>query len=217
MNPLQPLRKHSRVVAALNLFAFICWTLQTSAADFYKSGANLDLDAAGSYAENQAPGPADILVFSNQFTSNSTFNVRTAAGTLTTGGLRFLNNMGGTVTIQPGNNVANTIALGAGGIDMLLANQNVTFNSTQGTGVLTTSLTAPQQWVVGPGRTLTMNAAVTTGGNALTLQGAGTTVIGAITGGGNLIISGLPGGHRRDCHTERKRVWARPLCPAEHN
>jgi hypothetical protein len=132
------------VLATVNLTAMVFWTLQSSAADFYKGTLNLGFETAGSWVENAAPGASDTIVFSN-LTSVANFDLKLGTGTVAVGGLRFLNNLPGAMTIRPANNVSSTLAIGAGGIDAQLANQNMTFARTQGTGVMTVSLTAPHR------------------------------------------------------------------------
>jgi autotransporter-associated beta strand protein len=193
MSTLRTLRRHRRVLATVNLTAMVFWTLQSSAADFYKGTLNLGFETAGSWVENAAPGASDTIVFSN-LTSVANFDLKLGTGTVAVGGLRFLNNLPGAMTIRPANNVSSTLAIGAGGIDAQLANQNMTFARTQGTGVMTVSLTAPQTWSIATSRTLAMDADLVTGGNAITIVGGGTTTLATVSGGGALNILGLPGG-----------------------
>ena len=190
------------------------------------SGAGTTLDTAtftpaapGSIIQNYAEGSAfttaDDIIFGNFITAATTFRVSATTATnlqvygLTIGSLfnGTLLNPGGAITIQNASNasggaaIANTITLGAGGIDMFRAGQNLTISrdATVATNAMTVALGAAQTWRVNLGRTLTVSNDITTGGNALTIRGgvagAGAVVLGSttgsITGGGALIIEGM--------------------------
>jgi len=165
------------------------------------------------YAEGSAFTAADIIAFNNLITAATTFRVsNTNATNLAIGGLTIGSSLNGTllnpgaaITIQNGPGasgaaVANTITIGASGIDMSLAAQNLTISADTTNGSsLSTALSAPQIWSVNTGRTLTVSTNIANGGNALTINGgiagAGTVVLGgtagAISGGGALIINGM--------------------------
>ena len=114
-----------------------------------------------------APVAGEVGLFNN-IISSANEAALTLGGDVTVGGFIFTNNLNGAVSVAAGN----TLTLGSAGIDMSVANQNVTFNNA-------ISLDAPQIWNVGSGRTISLNGAVTeTGtGNGITETGAGTLAI----------------------------------------
>ncbi len=226
--PRGALSRASLMVAAALLGVAVSRVPQVKADTLYKqnSGANTTLDTAtftpaapGSIIQNYAEGAAftsaDDIIFGNFITAATTYRVSGTTATnlqvygLTIGSLfnGTLINPGGAITIQNASNasggaaIANTITLGAGGIDMFRAGQNLTVSrdTTVATNAMTLALGSAQTWRVNTGRTLTVSNDIATGGNALTIRGgvagAGTVVLGStsgsITGGGALIIEGM--------------------------
>jgi rhamnogalacturonan endolyase len=96
----------------------------------------------------------------------------TLGGNVALRGLIFNNNLSGAATVAAGN----TLTLGDVGLDLSLANQNVTFNNA-------IVLASNQVWNVGGGRTLTLNGALTNSGHTATKTGTGTLVLGMSTSG----------------------------------
>ena len=143
------------------------------AADILKTGVAGNLETAGSWTGGIAPGLGDMATW------NST-SILTAAGNILGANVSWqglkVTNVTGALSI--GNTAANTLVmtLGAGGIDMTAATQNVTITNAM-------TLGGSQSWTVAGGRTLTLGAAVNSGrsvnstlGDTLTLaqSGAGT-------------------------------------------
>jgi autotransporter-associated beta strand protein len=87
-------------------------------------------------------------------------------GNVSIGGLIFTNNVNGPVTIAS----ANTLTLGAAGIDMSRVNQSVTFNNA-------VTLAAHQVWNVTNGRTLTLSGTFTSASNTVIKSGSGTLAL----------------------------------------
>jgi autotransporter-associated beta strand protein len=103
-------------------------------------------------------------------------------GGITLDGLSFTNTLNGPVTVGA---TANSLTLGASGLDLSAANQNVTLGCAL-------TLSAAQTW--NSAKTLTVNASVVTGGNLLTLTNSLTGAIivnGVISGAGGLTVAGL--------------------------
>ncbi len=133
-----------------------------------------------SWVGGTAPG-ADNVALWNRTTPAAT-SVALGADT-SWHGLRVAD-AGGLVTIPAGN----TLTLGAGGIDMTAATQNLTIESD-------ITLGASQSWNVAAGRTLLRSGGVTTfhAGTLTTLSGPGTVEFAGIqdlTGSGELVING---------------------------
>ncbi len=185
-----PTTQRSRFAGAL-AFAVVAASFGASLsarADTYANngGNNLTLSSSWIDLTNPgntgvaAPGAADIA----SFDSNANLAAATiyTLGSPTTWGGILVQNPGNAVTIDFGQN---PLTLGASGIDMSAAAQNLTLAPT----VLT--IGAAQNWNVVTGRTLTVNSTVALGSNILTLQGAGGTVFqNVISGAGGLAVSG---------------------------
>ncbi|MFN7564683.1 MAG: beta strand repeat-containing protein, partial [Prosthecobacter sp.] len=225
---MKTLRKHRQLLGWFMTCLMALWLpgQQAYADTLYKqnTGANTTLDTATftpaspgaiiqNYAEGTAFTAADIIAFTNSITAATTFRVSGTTGTnLSVGGLVIGNafngallNPGGTITIQNGAGasgapVANTLTLGAGGIDLSLASQNLTISqdTTNGSS-LTVTTSSDQIWTNRTGRTISLAAAPFTLAHNLTLQGAGTYTFGGnatgpISGAGNLIVNGSQSG-----------------------
>jgi autotransporter-associated beta strand protein len=113
------------------------------------------------------PTDNEVGLFNNVLTAGNA-TALTLGGNVALSGLVFNGNLNGPVSVAAGD----TLALGNAGIDMSLANQNVTFNHA-------IALASSQVWNVGGGRTLTMNGALTNAGYSLVKSGAGTLRLGA--------------------------------------
>lgn len=197
-------------VTLLMLACNLLWTLQSRADIIVKSnsGANtlLSLPAllpTAHFMQNSALTSADTLLFNNTVTGATTFRVANVTNTtLSLGGLSVLN-PGGAITLQNSDNQNQTLSLGAAGIDLSRATQNLTLSSATG-GTLTLSTSAAQDWLVGMQRTLTISSPIVlnhavnvsfTGAQAGSTFGSvvlGSTTAG-ISGAGNLNVEGAPG------------------------
>jgi uncharacterized repeat protein (TIGR03806 family) len=99
---------------------------------------------------------------------------------ITLDGLIFTNNLNGPVAVG---STANVFTLGANGIDMSFANQNVTLGCAL-------NLSAAQIWKVGSARTLTVGGNIS-GAGSITNFGAGTNILsGTNTYGGATTVNG---------------------------
>jgi len=224
---MRTLRQHRKLLGWFMTCLMAVWLPGGTFADtLYKqnTGANTTLDTATftptapnpilqNYAEGTAFTAADIIAFNNAITAATTFRISGTTGTnLQVGGITIgsllngaLLNPVGAITIQngagaPGSSVANTLTLGASGIDMSLAGQNLTISQDTANGSsLSVTTSANQTWLNRTGRTISLAAAPLTLAHSITLQGAGTTTFGGngtgpISGAGNLIITGAHSG-----------------------
>lgn len=116
----------------------------TSAASFYKANNPTALNVAVAWTNNAVPGASDLAIWD----SNVTGPLTNALGAnLSWRGIQILN-PGGPIQIDSGN----TLTLGAGGVDLSAATQDL---------VLSNSVTlggVPQNWRVVSGRTLNLGA-----------------------------------------------------------
>ena len=205
-------------VTILLLFSGLTWAMPSYGLTLIKSNSVGDtllaittVLPATSYVQNQAPTLADTILFNNTISAATTYrvsNVTNSAvnlsnGVLNVGGLRVVN-PGGAITIQNGNNQNQTINLGAQGIDMSLATQNLTISNATG-GAVTLATAAAQTWKVANVRTLTIGGPIALGHNvSLEYYGgntggtAGIVTLGSTTTGisgvGNLNVTGMVGG-----------------------
>ena len=129
------------------------------AADLVKADNIDSLDLPTSWAGGVVPGQFDLAVWDATVTAANTVDLGVDTGWL---GIR-LTNPGGAVTINGG-----ALTMGALGIDLALATQNLTLNP----GV---ALSAPNTWTVATGRVLTITGQFDNNGRDLTVAGAGTT------------------------------------------
>lgn len=132
------------------------------------------------------PTNATLAIFGPNPTGAATVDLNGAAAAL---GIQVAN-PGGALTINNGTGT-NTLTLGASGIDMVNATQNLTINAT------TVAVDAPQLWDVRQGKVLTVSSAITLGANTLTLNTTNTatllssiTLTGPISGTGGLTVTG---------------------------
>ncbi len=146
------------------------------AADIVKTNNTDALTAASSWIGGTAPGVADIAVWDAIVTTTNSVALGADASW---NGIRIAN-PGGPVTISAGN----VLTLGAGGVDLSGATQNLTADCGLGLGVA-------QTWNVASGRTLTAGGVVD-GAGALAKNGAGTLTLGAanIHTGGTAVNAG---------------------------
>jgi len=195
-------------VTLLMLVSTLTWSVQSHALVLIKtnSGSTTLLaipTAAGNTtnAQNAVPTAADTMLFNNLITGASTYRLSNIANSnLALNGIR-LANPGGAITLQNSDNQSQTLTLGAGGIDMSLATQNLTIsNATGGTATLATS--ASQAWTIANGRTLTASGPIILGNQVdMRFVGGNTggtagivTLSGSLSGAGSMSISGMIGG-----------------------
>lgn len=146
-------------------------------ATYVKANNTTALNLTGSWVGGVVPGSADIGHWNSTVTGANTVALgaaRTWLGVLIT-------NPGGAVTV--GTTTA-TWTIGASGIDMSSATQNLTINSP-----VAVALGANQTWNVASGRTLTVGSVVSGASRILTFNGAGTSVLtnaNTYSGGSNI-------------------------------
>ncbi|MBE3096623.1 MAG: autotransporter-associated beta strand repeat-containing protein, partial [Planctomycetes bacterium] len=144
--------------------------------DQTKDNNTTNLNLVGSWVGGVVPGAGDVAIWDNTVTAA---NTTVLGANLSWLGIRILD-PGGLVTIYAGN----TLTLGTSGIDMTAATQNLTLNCPL-------TLGGAQAWDVTSGGLLTVAGTVATGGNLLTVQGAGnTTISGVVSGTGALAKAG---------------------------
>ena len=125
-----------------------------------------------------APAATDIGEFNGTASAASLAGLTLGGADLTLGGVLFDGTMQGPAIVATGNN----LILGASGIDLSAANQNVTLNCA-------VTLGGAQSWNVVSPQTLTVGGIVAIT-NLLTINGAGAVTLGGInTGAGGLTIS----------------------------
>jgi autotransporter-associated beta strand protein len=133
--------------------------------------------AASWVPSTAAPTAADTIVFDHTVQAGNT--AETLGGALSVAGIQLLD-PAGAISITD----TNALSIGAGGIDMSLASQNLSL-------ALPVTLTAAQTWVVGGGVTLTDSGTIDTTGGTLSVAGSGNaTLSGAITGSNGLTVMG---------------------------
>ncbi len=116
----------------------------TFAASVYKANNPTALNVAAAWANNAVPGASDVAIWD----SNVPGPLTNALGAnLSWRGLQVLN-PGGPIQIEG----ANTLTLGAGGIDLSAATQNLNLSNNVTLGGV------PQNWRVASGRTLNLGA-----------------------------------------------------------
>ncbi len=133
---------------------------------FLKADNATALDVAGSWSPASRPGSGDILRWTGTYATASA--AAGSGGGLAVSGLQVAA-PSRAIVIPAGTGSLN---LGAGGIDLSTATQNLTVNPP-------VVLAADQSWTVNTGRTLTLTAGVGEGGGAraLTLAGSGTVLL----------------------------------------
>jgi hypothetical protein len=153
------------------------------AADIYKADNANDLNLTTSWTNGVVPGASDVGVWDLTVSGPNTVLL---AATSTWSGLR-ISAPAGPVTINATSTNANAgavLTLGASGLDMSAASQDLTFGSP--VGLLGSTA---QQWTVGAGRTLTLNGTLirntratlnvdnSAGGNLVVGSGTASTVL----------------------------------------
>ena len=169
---MKTLRRHRKLVGIVNLVAICTYSTLGYADTLYKNNGDATLleqpTTAGfntitNYAEGSGLTAGDILSYTNLINAAVTNRLTTTVGgTISLGGIRIgemfngaVLNPGGAVTIR---NLASggtqTLNVGASGIDMSLAGQNLTFQrDTGGSANMSVVINAPQTWAMRTGRT----------------------------------------------------------------
>lgn len=130
-------------------------------ADVTKANNTTTLDQGASYVGGVAPVSTDVIIYNNTVTAANSTALGASLNVL---GLQILN-PAGAITINA--TAGATLTLGASGINMSGATQDLTINSLL-------ALSAAQDWNVGT-RTLTITTTpLADAGNALSLDGTGT-------------------------------------------
>jgi autotransporter-associated beta strand protein len=162
----------------------ICLSLTVvRAANIFKADVGDTMDLATSWSNSVAPTSSDIATWDSTIVINSDTNVLGA--NLSWAGIKILD-PASTIVIST-NSSGNTLTLGASGIDLSAATQNLTLLNAVALG-------ASQTWNVGSGRTLTLGGgAIISGTGALSKSGAGTLVISSTNSysGGTFVNDGV--------------------------
>lgn len=157
----------------------------TAQATVLKADNTDDLNVGSSWALGTVPGTADVVEWDSTVTGANTTSLGVTTAATVWGGIK-ISNPGGAVTINcPASYPAGDINLGASGIDMSTATQNLTVNNS-GVNI---RLQADQTWTVASGRTLTVTAAASNKNWTITGEG-NTTISGGIDGWGKVIKNG---------------------------
>jgi autotransporter-associated beta strand protein len=150
-------------VAAALLTGVGVSALSADAAVVLKANNADNLNLGSSWVGGAVPGSGDVAAWDGTVTAA---NATALGGDLSWQGIQIAN-PGGAVTVSSGN----VLTLGASGIDMSAATQNLTLNDD-------VTLGAAQTWAVAVGRTLQVGGLVTAAsGNTLTKSGDGTLLL----------------------------------------
>ena len=167
------MKARPRSILALALLA----ATPALAAEVIKANNTNALNLGTSWVGGTGPGAADVGVWNSTV---SGANSVALGADLSWAGLK-LTNPGGAVTLTG----TNGLTLGASGLDMSSATQNLTIGSGLTVG-------SDQNWNVASGRTLFVGnstARTLTLGGKVTCNGAGTVQIGASSGNTNLVLT----------------------------
>lgn len=170
-----------RLVTAASIAAL---SFQLSAADRIKQNNTTNLNLAGSW--DVLPTAADVAIWNNTVTGANSVAL---GGDISWAGINIIN-PGGLVTI--GTAATNTLTLGASGINLSSATQNLLINS---------SLTAgtAQTWQVAGGRTLQIQSINTN----TRLSGSSNITLSRSSGTGNAIFDLRPGANGSTAFTDQ--------------
>ena len=157
------------ILTGLLLGALFALAPALRAADVLKANNTSNLNLGPSWVSLTPPTASDVGVWDATVLGANT--VLLGADT-NWAGIR-ITNVAGAVVISAGN----TLTLGANGVDLNGAAQNLTLSCPLVLGVA-------QTWTVTNGRTLTVSGNVTNGANQLTIGGKGATTISGIIGSG---------------------------------
>jgi rhamnogalacturonan endolyase len=167
---------------ASNLGGVSAYTTNASAATFTPTQMiKADTTTMNTSADwsGTTPAASEVGLFNGVISAINATNL-TLGGNVALRGLVFNGSLNGAVSIAAGNK----LTLGSAGIDMGVANQNVTFNNAL-------ALASNQVWNVAGGRTLTVNGALTNAGHTATKTGGGTLRLGtaASDAGANIQVN----------------------------
>jgi len=152
----------------------LCATTGAFAADYHKANNTQTLNLPASWVEGSVPGSGDTAVWDNTVTAA---NIVALGADTNWAGIR-ITNVSGAVTVSAGN----TLTLGANGVDLTGASQNLTLSCPVVLG-------SAQTWAVTNGRTLTVGGIIS-GTGALTMMRPGTLVMsGANTFSGGFTVT----------------------------
>ena len=197
INPLTRLFRQ-KLNLVIGLVVALLAISQSARADYYKVNNTTALNNSGSWSTSTGgvgtpagpPGSGDIAIWDSTV---SGANNCALGGGMTWNGIQILN-PGGLITIGTGDSLM--LQLGASGIDMSSASQNLTFNLSSGSGDV--RLVASQIWTVASGLTLDVSPTrygFNSANLTLTLSGSGLVVMGANNGDGtghtNIVGSGV--------------------------
>lgn len=159
--------KKSAACVAFAAGLCLAGTLSAHGGTITKANNTLDLTNTLSWVGGNVPQPIDVALWDGTVAGGNTVGLGADASWQ---GIQILN-PGGLVTI----NGANTLSLGASGIDMSAASADLTLAPTAGGTSI--SCIADQTWNIGSGRTLTITPGFyVQNGKALTLAGSGSFV-----------------------------------------
>lgn len=188
MKPLHPGRLAASLVLVVTLTA-------SHAADIVKTNDASALNLGTSWVGGAAPGTSDIAVFNATMSSGTALNPA-IGGEITWNGIKVLSPTAAVGIYNTGIGInGSVLTLGAGGIDLSAATQNLTIRARVG-------LSINQDWNVASGRTLAIDGwgTVSSGGPVMldfagytaTKKGAGTLNIlnGYGVSNGSLVIDG---------------------------
>ncbi len=181
-------------ILALNLAGF---STQSRAATVTKANNTDALDQGSSWVGGVAPGSGDTIVWDSTVTSANTV---LQGGDLSVQGIR-IENPGGLVRID--GDAAQTLTVGAGGIDLSTATQNLNL-AASGELAVRLAMGANQIWNVPGGRSITsgnintLGVLVANNGHTLTVDGGGGVFLGSYEGSGGLTVQGGSTLHLRD-------------------
>lgn len=143
------------------LFSLLILPHVVNGATAVKADNTIDLRLPESWVGGSIPGNFDTVIWSSIVTGPNTVG---SVGAMNYLGM-VINDPGGPVTLT-----GHLLGIGASGIDMPDATQDLTINTT----VLSVNSTVPQQWRIASGRAVTVNSQLM--GNATTLAISGGTV-----------------------------------------
>jgi fibronectin-binding autotransporter adhesin len=184
----------SRLIRACLIVAAILASASTAtvirAQEVVKANNTDALNLGSSWVGGSVPGSGDTIVWNSTVTAANTV---LQGGDLSVAGIR-IENPGGLIRID--GDSAQTLTVGAGGIDLTNATQNLNLAQT-GTLAVQMALGAAQTWNVRSSRTITsgntnaLGVVVTNNnGHALTIDGGGTVYLGGYAGSGSLTVQG---------------------------
>jgi len=187
MNTNSRLTRVCLSIAALLATAFAATALR--AQEVVKANNTDALNLGSSWVGGSVPTSSNVVLWNNTVTSANTV---LQGGDLLVQGIRVVN-PGGIVRIDGAAGL--TLTLGAGGIDLSNATQNLNLAQT-GTEAIRLSMAASQVWSVAASRQITsgntngLGVLVANNGNNLTINGGGSVYLGSYEGSGGLTVQG---------------------------